>query len=174
MDNKRFYHLIEEIRQQSSFASLAYHHLRQSLQAMDQDKTFLFAHALLGHAHALSRWFWPARPESQARGERLRQELKVADASPLRKWPHRAQLEQPDEKFEDWLAQLNPPDYVQTNVMPTGTIGGYKPDRFLRSLDPESYRLDWGGESCDLRQLADEARRLEGAANLWLRTHNPW
>jgi len=174
MDNTRFYKLVEEVRQQCRFVLLAYQNLRTSLQALDQDKTFLFAHSLLNHGFVLSRLFWPSRQESQARGERLRHELNIAEPSPLRIASFRAHLEQPDEKFEDWLRQLDSPNYVETNVMPTGTIAGYKPDRFLRSLDPESYRLDWSGESCDLKQLAEAARRLEGAANAWLRSHNPW
>ena len=69
---------------------------------------------------------------------------------------------------------METPNYVDFNIMPQGTMLGYQQDAFQRNLDPDTGRLVFRGETWDLRQLSDELRRVESAAQLWLKTHNPW
>lgn len=88
--------------------------------------------------------------------------------------PWRDQVERPDERLEDWMATLENRNFVDMNVMPVGTIAGFKPDNFQRSLDPENFRLHLRGQACDLRQVADELRKVDNTAQTWLRTHQPW
>ena len=174
MDNQVLFKFIEEIRLECRFAKLAYEQLRSCGPSWDPERTFLAAHALLTHAANVSRLFWPERPSSQARGERLRAELSVPDTSPLRQQDWARKLAQSDAHYEDWLNRLERPGYADFNVMARGTMQGYKQDRFQRDLDPETGRLVFREDTCDLRQLAEELHRLEGRAQAWFNTHRPW
>ncbi len=174
MENQVIFRTIEEIRQQCRFAQFAWQSLRSSLHAMDSEKTFFYVQAFLSHAHNVSRMLWPARPESMARGEKLRGELKFTDDSPLRLGGFRSQLEDVDERFEDWLADPDHRNYVDMNLMPLGTIADFKPDKFHRSLDPEHFHCHLRGAECDLRKISDELKRAEAAVQRWLKTHSPW
>ncbi len=174
MNNPILFKLIEEVRLQCRFGKLAFDHLRTSLQAADPEKTFFYVQALLHQAGCVSRLLWPSRPESAERGQRLRTALNVTEASPVRLRELRPRLEASDEHLEDWLASLETPGHMEFNIMPQGSLTGYKQDTFQRSLDPDTFKLAFRGDACDLRRLADELHRLEAAAQSWLRTHNPW
>ncbi len=174
MDNRIFFKALEELRQQCRFAQLAFQNVRTTLNEQDPERVFLHVHAFLNHAATISRFLWPARAESKERGDRLRQELKLADDSPLLLQGVRRQVEGFDEAFEDWLAILESPNYMDMNLMPTGTMSGFKADTFQRSLDPDTFKLHLRGAECDLRKIADETRKLDAAIQQWLRTHNPW
>jgi hypothetical protein len=174
MNNQTAFKLLEEIRQQCRFAQFAFQNVRTSLNALDQEKVFFFVHAFLNHAWQVSRILWPARTESSARGEFLRCELKVPDSSPLFLREMRPHLERPDEWLEQWMESLASPGFVDMNIMPQGTISEFKPDAFQRSLDPETLRLTFRDDPCDLRPVAAELQKIEAASQSWLRTHNPW
>lgn len=165
---------LEEISLQCRFASLAYEKLRANVQAWDPERTFLYVHALLNHAGNVSRLLWPVRAESKARGDRLRSELKIADESPLKMGIWRRAVEAPDEDFEDWIGAMETPNYVDFNIMPQGTTQSYRQDVFQRNLDPETFKLVFRGTQCDLREVMGQLRRIESAAQRWLKTHNPW
>jgi hypothetical protein len=173
-DNQVMFKFVEELRLQCRFGKLANENLRSSVQGLDPERAFLYLHALLSHAAQASRLLWPDRTESKPRGERLRSELKVTGDSPLRLRDLRHKLETSDEHFEDWLSGMESPNYMDFNIMPQGTMLGYKQDTFQRNLDPDTYRLTFRGESCDLRPIVNEMHRLDSAAQTWLRTHNPW
>ncbi len=174
MSNQLLFKLLEELRLQCRWGKVAYENVRTSLQAMDPEKTFMYVQALLAHVCQASRLLWPARAASKERGERLRKELKLGDECPLNLRDARARLEASDEHFEDWLATMETPGYLDFNIMPVGSISGFKQDTFQRSLDPDTYKLTLRNEAWDLRRLADELHRVESAAQNWLRTHNPW
>jgi hypothetical protein len=174
MDNQLVYKFVEETRQQCRFSSLAFQNIRSSLNALDSEKTFYHVDAFLYHAHNLSRLFWPEREASRPRGERLRTELKVTDESPLKMLEFRRHVENFDERLEDWLTPLENRNYIEMNVMPQGTLGDFKPDKFHRSLDPETFQFHFRGDPCNLRQVADEIRKLETTIQSWFRTHSTW
>jgi hypothetical protein len=174
MDKKILYRTIEEIRQQCRFAQGAFQSLRLRLNEFDQERVFLYVHAFLNHTVMMSRLLWPARSASAERGETLRKELNVPGDSPLRMSGGREQVEGFDEAYEDWLATLPGADYVDQNLMPTGTMAGSKADMFQRSLDPDTMMFHLRGQPIPLRKLSDAIRTLEGATQQWLRTHQPW
>ncbi len=174
MDKQLLFKIVEELRLQSRLALYAYQSLKTHVQAVDQEKIIFSIEGLLFHASQVSRLLWPVRQESSARGDQLRAELKVDAESPLRLREVRSEIERPDERLEDWIAGLEQKNYLELNLMPRGTIADYKQDSFQRSLDPETMRLHFRGDSCDLRKVADELRRLEGAIQQWLKTHQPW
>jgi hypothetical protein len=171
MDNKILYRTIEELRQQCRFAQTTFQSLRLRLNELDHERVFLETHAFLGHATMISRFLWPARPSSIARGETLRKELQVPEDSPLRMSGGRSQIETFDEAFEDWLAALPGADYVDMNLMPAGTMAGSKTDLFQRSLDPDTMLLQLRGVPIPLRKLSDAMRALDWSIEQWFRTH---
>lgn len=174
MDNPALFKMVQELRQQVRFSLMAFQNLRAVLNEQDVERAFFQVDAFLAHAAGVARLLWPARPESKPRGDRLRQELKVAETSPLELPGVREQVERFDEAFEDWLLSLENRSYVDMNLMPVGTVQGFPKDVFQRSFDPQTFRLQLRGVACDLRKVSDELHKLDGAAQQWLRTHNPW
>ena len=174
MNPKALYRMIEELRQQCRFGLLSFESLRLRLNDLNTERVFVETHAFLGHATMVSRLLWPSRPESTQRGELLRSELKLPDASPLRMSGTRSQIDRFDEAYEDWLITLPEAGYVDMNLMPSGTMLGSKEDVFQRSLDPNILTLNLRGIPIDLRQIAEALRTLEHATQGWLRNHNPW
>ena len=174
MNNQVLFKYLEEIRLQCRFARLAYDNVRSSAQGSDPERTFFYVHALLNCAGNVARLLWPERPQSKERGERLRNELKTTEGSPLKMRNLRKSLEATDEHFEDWIGALEAPNYMDFNIMPQGTMLGYKQDTFQRSLDPDTNQLVFRGEICDLGKITEELQRIESATQQWLKTHNPW
>jgi hypothetical protein len=174
MDKKVAYRTVEELRQQCRFAQLAFQALRLRLNELDQERVFLYVQAFLSHAVMISRLLWPARAASSERGETLRKELSVPGDSALRMSGGREQVETFDEGYEDWLAALPGADYVDQNLMPTGTMAGSRADVFQRSLDPDTMVFQLRGQPIPLRKVSDAIRVLDASAQQWLRTHQPW
>jgi hypothetical protein len=174
MDNKLLYKYVEEVRLQGRFAQFAFQNVRNSLTALDSERVFFYVHAFISHLANISRLFWPLRSQSQARGEKLRSELKIKDQSALRLPTFRRHVDQFDESLEDWVSTLENRNYVDINIMPQGTISNYKQDAFHRNLDPENFELAFRGDSCNLRALLDELQQLEGSIEGWLKTNRPW
>jgi hypothetical protein len=174
VDKKILYRTIEELRHQCRSVQTIFQSLRLRLNELDQERVFIDVHALLTHATMISRLLWPARSSSATRGETLRKELNVPDDSPLRMSGSREQVETFDEAYEDWLASLPDADYVDLNLMPTGTMAGSKTDVFQRSLDPDTMTLLLRGVPIPLRKLTDAVRALDWSIQQWLHTHQPW
>jgi hypothetical protein len=168
------YKFVEEVRQQCRFTLLAFRCLKDGVTASNAEQLFLFAHSMVGHALQVARLLWPDREESRPRGEFLRNELKATEGALRRLTGLGARLAKSDEWFENWLGNLSDLSYLPMNVMPIGTMAGFKEDSFQRNLDPEVLELRLQGEAIELRKIADEARQLEIACERWLRTHNPW
>ena len=174
MDNRIVYKLVEEAQQRCRFIDVAFDQLRQSLNEQATEKVFYHVHAFLGHVAALNGLFWPKRQSSLPRGDKLRQELKVADASALNIHDLRGHLVADDESFEDWLNGLRDPNYVDFNLMPVSAMSGMGGDTFQRNLDPENFQLQYRDSSCDLKKIHDETRALQTAIERWKREHTPW
>ena len=174
MNNQLLFKFLEETRLQCRFARFAYDNLRASVQGSDPETTFFYVHSFLSCAGNVARLLWPERSESKARGERLRRELKTTEDSPLKIRILLKSFAASDEHFEDWVGAMETPGYLDFNIMPQGTMVDYKQDTFQRSLDPDTSKLVFRSERCDLRQMFDELRRIESAAQLWFKTHNPW
>jgi hypothetical protein len=174
MDNQVIYKLMEEIRLQCRFSQAAFQNIRSNLAGLDQEKTFFFVHAFLGHAVRISRLLWPEREGSAARGETLRCELKAGEQGGLRMRNLRPLLEREDEWLEDWMGTLENKNYVEMNLMPMGTMAGFRQDSFQRDLDPDTYQMVYRGELIDLRLLLQEIRQMEAAVQQWFKTSKPW
>ena len=174
MDNPTLFKFVEETRQQSRFGQLAFATLRAAVNAMDVERAFAGAHALLHHAVVVSRLLWPDRAESAARGEALREALPSDPGGPLRLARWRELSSRPDEHFESWLGGLDQPNFVDFNLMPQAALGAFRVDQFQHNLDPDTFDFVYRGEACNLQKVANALQRLETVAQAWLRAHNPW
>jgi len=174
MDNPQLFKVMEELRQQCRFALFAFQNVKTSLNGLDPEKVFFYVDAFLTHAVVISRLLWPEREASRGRGDQVRGALEIQEGSALRMQGFRTQLEQTDEKFEDWLTAMEQPNYVEMNLMPMAAISDFKPDAFHRNLDPDTFRLHWRGSVCELKPLVAEIRHAESQVQTWLKTHNPW
>jgi hypothetical protein len=174
MNPTRAFKLVETVRQECRFALLAFQQLRTVLNEADQERVFLFAHSMAHHAGQVACFLTPARPASAARGEFLRGELKIEPASPLLVPALRELVERGDERYEEWVENLESPHYLEMSVMPQGALAGSSPDVFQRRIDPDSLWFGFRDWTVDLNRLAQELRRLEGACQTWLRGHTPW
>lgn len=174
MDNQTLFKFVEEMRQQSRFGQLAFASLRAAVNAMDVERAFASAHALLHHAVVVSRLLWPDRAESGPRGDALRDALQPDPAGPLRLARWRELAARPDEHFESWLTGLERRQFVDFNLMPQAALGAFRADEFQHNLDPDTFEFVYRGERSNLQKLAGALQRLETTASTWLRSHNPW
>lgn len=174
MEAQTAFKTLDEIRLQCRFGLFAWQSLRTALNGMDSEKSFFYADTLLQHAMNISGWLWPKREASRERGEWLRKELKVPDASPLRFSGLRETLAHSDESHEDWLAALENKNYVESSIMPLTAIGDVRPEIMQRHLDPDTLRYSFRQRSYELTKLAEALRQLDQTATAWQRTHNPW
>jgi hypothetical protein len=174
MDNPLIYKLVEELRLQGRFASLAWQELPKAVQANDPERAFLHVQSLLTHAAQISKLLWPAAADSRERGERLCHELGVGSPSPLELRDLRALLDHYDERLVQWAGASEHAGFVALNLMPLGTLEGFRGDTFHRALDPETFRGAIQGVTFDLTALIKAIQSLDRAAERWLKSHRPW
>lgn len=174
MDARILFKFVEEVRRECRLARLATGELRGALAALDPERAGFFVRAWLTHATSVSRLLWPDRPAYAARGELLRQELKVDAASPIRLANLQKHMFQPDEAYEAWLNRLPEPNYIDFNLMPSGTLSGSRQDTFQASLDPDTLEYTLRGDTANLAATSTALNKLEGICDHWLRTHQPW
>lgn len=174
MENPLIFKLLEELTLQYRFARHAWQDLPAAIQLNDPERVFYCVHTFLAHTANISRLLWPANPATANRGVHLRQELKVDAGSPLELRALRELLDRFDERLVEWAAASEHRSFVQINLMPVGTLAGFKADDFHRSFDPETFRGAFEGVTFDLRLLWKELQKLELSARNWLKSHNPW
>jgi hypothetical protein len=174
IDNPLLFRLFEELRLQVRFAQRAFSNLPKVIQNNDPEGVFFHIDAFMTHSVNISRLLWPDNPEAKDRGERLRAELKPTSPSPLELREFRALLLRSDDKLVEWAASSEQRNFIQINLMPQGTLAGFKEDVFQRNFDPDTYRGSYQGVPFDLRLIWKELQRLDLSAQNWLKTHNPW
>ena len=79
-----------------------------------------------------------------------------------------------DDRLVDWASSAEHRDFVGVNLMPLGTLDGFKEDQFHRSLDPDTLKYSFEGIRVNLRQLQKDLQRIERLAENWHKLHNPW
>lgn len=174
MEAPLIYKILEELALQCRLARMAWQELPAAIQLNDPERVFFRVHAFLGHAANVSKLLWPANPAAAARGAHLRGELKMDAGSPLELKEIRPLLDHFDEHLEEWAAASEHRSPVPINLMPVGTLAGFKQDDFHRSFDPETFRGSFEGVTFDLRLIWKELQKAELSAKNWLKSHNPW
>lgn len=174
MDNPLIFKLLEEILLQCRQAQHACKSISANVTMNDPDLAIFYADGFLSRAVNISRLLWPENPDFKERGEKLRTELKVAPDAALSLAEHRAHAAAYDANLVNWAKSSEHRDFVSVNLMPQGTLEGFREDQFHRNLDPETLRYSFEGITVNLRQLQKELQKIEQQAQIWLKLHNPW
>lgn len=168
--------------QYDAFYNLSVHYLaEQGKEAFDRylervnsgcspDALIATVQTAVGHAAALSRYFWPSVSESKrktavgqlrvARGGRLRSTFKMADESPLHRRPLRNAWEHFDERLDGYLLSVDAGVF-----MPTGLIGDHSAaddpiGHVFKLLDPEAECLVLLNKKYFFGPIRAEVRRI--------------
>ena len=117
--------------------------------------------ALVAHAAAISRYFWPARGKEPhlSRAARLRTSLGVAESSALRSRDLRNHLEHLDEKLDQFCGRL------AAGVISPIYVGPLRPDPEVPTYLFRAYYTDVGvfeilGKRFEIQPVLDEIRAL--------------
>jgi hypothetical protein len=111
-------------------------------------------HGLLVAAANISKILWPDQPYA-ARGERLRQELDVSDASPLYSRSLRNHFEHIDERIEKWTGPR-----IDLNIGPEQGFG-VDSRKMFRHFDPVTGVVLFAGERFELGPVTEAIRDLQ-------------
>ena len=119
-------------------------------------------HEALGHAAALSRFFWPVRANrlTKARGQRLREAFQVSDESPLQARGLRNALEHYDERLDEFLlgdcvGMILPEPLIGPVDLATDPVG-----KVFKLLDPDQGIFVILGEAFQFEPIIAEVGRI--------------
>ncbi|MBQ0933658.1 hypothetical protein [Ideonella alba] len=124
---------------------------------------FAHATALVHHAAAVSRIFWPpggrdkhARQRAHRRGEALRKALSVSTDHPVQARTLRDHFEHFDERLDDWAERSKNRNIVRKLLGPRSAIGGdaIQDEDIIHHYDPETKIYAFRGEKFDVQALA--------------------
>ncbi len=174
MDNLFIFKLLEEILLQCGQARYASSAIAAKVTMNEPEMAVFYAEGFLSRAANVSRLLWPDDSDANERGEKLRTELNVSADSELTLAEYRKRLAAYDKNLVDWASSSEHRDFVSVNLMPIGTLEGFKEDQFHRNLDPETLRYSFEGIQLNLRQLQKELQKIEQQAQNWQKLHNPW
>ena len=174
MDNPLIFKLFEEVLLQCRQARHAWSSISAKVTANEPELALFYVDGFLSRALNVSRLLWPDNPDSAERGDKLRSELDVEGDLELKLAEFRRLAADYDDKLVDWASSAEHRDFVGVNLMPLGTLDGFKEDQFHRSLDPDTLKYSFEGKLVNLRQLQKDLQRIERLAENWHKLHNPW
>jgi len=150
---------ISEIVLQSKIAELAAKRLSAIKDNFDQIEVWSSIQSILVAAGNVSKILWPQK-EYEARGERLRELLKVDDNNILSDRKFRNHFEHYDERIEDWFKKQSSAVYSDLAVDPFKSSWGNVPNNQHRAYDPLTQTLTFRGESFDLAAVLKELKEI--------------
>ena len=176
METKIMFRLVEETRQQCRFARFAYQELRNKLITTDAEKLFFFIDGFLLHLARIQHILWSDGDDVKQKetGESLRKALKFSEGGPLKTPSLQSECVDQLLQFQKWLETLPNSDYLDMNVMPSGTLDDSGADQYHRNLDPETMMLRVRDTQFDLSSFERDLRKIESATESWLRNNHPW
>lgn len=148
--------LIADLMQRTAMSPSA-----QPLREADPQGVLNELQNIIVQGAAVSRYFWPVRPQYIARGETLRQIYNVSDNSPLRSRELRNAIEHFDERLDEYLSAGIVgniyPHYLGPELEQTGV-----PQHFFRAyfVDTGVFRLLH--HRFEIEPLSKEMWRLAG------------
>jgi len=148
-----------EIVLQSKIAELAAKRLSVSKDNLDQIEVWSSIQSILVAAGNVSKILWPQKAY-EARGERLRELLKVDDSNILSDRKFRNHFEHYDERIEDWFKKQSSAVYSDLAVDPFKSIWGNVPTNQHRAYGPLTHTLTFRGESFDLAAVLKELKEI--------------
>lgn len=136
--------------------------------AQDQDP-FLHVSALIHHAAAVSRIFWPpsardkhAHKRAQRRGEFLRSSLMIPSSHTIQSRTLRDHFEHFDERLDDWAERSKNRNIVRKLLGPRTAIGGdaIQDEDIIDHYDPATKIYAFRGEKFDVQAIASGVEDL--------------
>jgi len=152
---------------QSKFALLAAQDLEHALQVVDMDRIWYCVQGLLVAAGNISKLLWPGTTKFSAEAAALRKQLSVSDNSVLAPRKFRNHFEHFDERLADW-ASNGRGAFVDSNVGPTGFIGGFAAGDCLRNFDTTTHAITFRGETYELRPVLQAVRDIHSKVSVTL------
>ncbi|WP_138437635.1 hypothetical protein [Marinobacter shengliensis] len=163
---------LEQAKQECQLAFQAIEQLNDAIASKGAKDPFGPAQAMVHHAAAVSRIFWPpggknktARQRSQSRGEALRKAIGVRHGHPVQNRTLRDHFEHFDERLDDWAEKSKNRNIVKQLVGPRSAIGGdaITDEDIIHHYDPATKVYAFRGEQFDVQELAsglDDINRL--------------
>ena len=112
------------------------------------DELIATVQTAVGHAAALSRYFWPSISRSERgtavgqlrieRGKRLCNTFTVTDESPLHRRPLRNAWEHFDERLDDYLLSVDAGVFMPTGLIGEHTVADDPIGHVFKLLDPDA------------------------------------
>lgn len=137
--------------------------LNDILAKKKEGDLFVPVRALIHHAAAVSRIFWPpggkdklARQRSQRRGDALRRALNIKSPHPVQSRSLRDHFEHFDERLDEWAEKSKNRNIVDRLVGPCSAIGGdaISDTDIINHYDPATNTYYFRGESFNIQTLA--------------------
>lgn len=154
---------LEQAKEECDRSFLAIKELNSAIASKGERDPFSPAQALVHHAAAVSRIFWPpgskdkhARQRSQRRGDALRKVLGIVNGHPVQKRVLRDHFEYFDERLDDWAERSRNRNIVKQLVGPRSAIGGnaITDEDIIHHYDPTTRIYAFRGEKFDVQELA--------------------
>jgi hypothetical protein len=119
-------------------------------------------HEALGHAAALSRFFWPSRDNgmANARSTKLRSTFDLNEKSPLRNRRLRNSLEHFDERLDRFLLANDVGYFFPAPMIGDYTLADDSSGRIFKLVDPANGYFVVLNEKYCFEPLASEVRRV--------------
>jgi len=154
---------LEQAKEECESAFSAIKALNAALSPQAESDPFMPAQALVHHAAAVSRIFWPPgskdkilRKRSHRRGEKLRTAIGLVSPHPVQARTLRDHFEHFDERLDDWAERSRNRNIVKRLVGPRTAIGGdaISDSDIIHHYDPASKVYAFRGEKFDVQNLA--------------------
>ena len=154
---------LEQAKEECDRSFAAIKELNAAIASKGETDPFGPAQALIHHAAAVSRMFWPpgsrdkhARQRSQRRGEALRKAIGITKEHPVQNRALRDHFEHFDERLDDWAERSKNRNIVKHLVGPRNAIGGdaISDEDIIHHYDPAEKVYAFRGEKFDVQLLA--------------------
>lgn len=152
-----------QVKEECEAAFKAINDLNGALQSQGNVSPFPPAQALVHHAAAVSRIFWPpgckdkhARQRAARRGEALRKAIGLATPHPVQSRTLRDHFEHFDERLDEWAEASRNRNIVNRLVGARNAIGGdgIADGDIIHHYDPALNIYAFRGEKFDVQALA--------------------
>jgi len=143
-----------------------YEHLLE--HAADPATLISVVQEAVGHAGALSRYFWPSPTGKRnnqyelklARGKKLREMYKITEDSPLANRELRNAWEHFDEKLDAYVLSNDAGYFFPTPIINSHTLADDPVGKIFKLLDPENHCLVLLGQKFFFEPIRNEVERV--------------
>lgn len=152
-----------QVKEECEAAKKAINDLNAALQSKGNVSPFPPAQALVHHAAAVSRIFWPpggkdkqVSQRSHSRGEALRKAIGLTTPHPVQSRTLRDHFEHFDERLDQWAEASRNRNIIKRLIGPRDAIGGdgISDGDIIHHYDPASHIYAFRGEKFDVQALA--------------------